>query len=186
MAKPVTVYAWIWFGKLGFCLKENVLTSGPQSCSKRPALASKQEAYRMVSSRSWNLRNRVIYRTEWVKMNTMFAVAGIDSAHIPRIARTGKSCCLLSLDHKVYRVPCRLSFRLSELGPPPESVAPSPLGPGRRHTRLRGRGWGHPIPTMGQTLRYSMYIIIDLRVRLKGTQGWEFFWLRFWILYYCS
>ncbi len=35
---------------------------------------------------------------------------------------------------------------------------------GGRHTRLRGRGWGDPNPTKGQTLWYSMYTIIPLRV----------------------
>ncbi len=29
---------------------------------------------------------------------------------------------------------------------------------GRRHTRSPGRGWGHPIPTKGQTLWYSTYV----------------------------
>ena len=31
-----------------------------------------------------------------------------------------------------------------------------------RHTRLRGRAWGDPIPTKGQTLWYSMYIYYKL------------------------
>ncbi len=41
---------------------------------------------------------------------------------------------------------------------------PSPLGSnGGRHTRLRVRGWGDPIPTKGQTLWYSMHTTIPLR-----------------------
>jgi hypothetical protein len=41
-----------------------------------------------------------------------------------------------------------------------ESVAPQ----GGRHTRLWGRGWGDPIPTMGRTLWYSRYTVIPLLV----------------------
>ncbi len=73
-------------------------------------------------------------------------------------------------------------------------------------TRMRERGWGVPIPTRGFTLWYSyMYFVrggiqrhwgpcfISLFTKfganmeskfLKGTQAGEFFWLRFWILYY--
>jgi hypothetical protein len=48
---------------------------------------------------------------------------------------------------------------------PQKSVAPRPLWvQGGRHTCLRGREWGHPILTMGQTLWYSMYTIIPLSV----------------------
>ncbi len=31
---------------------------------------------------------------------------------------------------------------------------------GGRHTRLRGRGWGDPIPPKGQTLWHSLYTIL--------------------------
>ncbi len=58
----------------------------------------------------------------------------------------------------------RLSVQSSELGPPlsPSSEFVSlPLGSwGGRHTRLRGRGRGDPIPTKGETLWYSLYTII--------------------------
>ncbi len=82
----------------------------------------------------------------------------------------------------------RLSLQSSELGPPTPSPAGErvpPLVPGEGHTRLRerrrrmcppfGSGGGHtrlrerwradPIRTRGQTLCYSRFSIISLRVR---------------------
>ncbi len=52
------------------------------------------------------------------------------------------------------------------IGPPhPQaSVAPPLWVQEGRHTWVRGRGWGDPIPTKGQTLWYSMYTIIPLRL----------------------
>ena len=52
---------------------------------------------------------------------------------------------------------------------PQESVWSLPLGL-RGETRLRGRGWGDPIPTMGQTLWYTLGIHnsfygVDVHVR---------------------
>ncbi len=52
-----------------------------------------------------------------------------------------------------------LSIQLSELGPPIPSPAKECCSPplwaqGRRHTRLRGRGWGDLIPMMEKTLWY--------------------------------
>jgi hypothetical protein len=58
----------------------------------------------------------------------------------------------------------RLSVK-SESGPPtpsPQANVGTPFGSGGGHTRLRGRGWEDPIPTMGQTLWYSMYTILPL------------------------
>ncbi len=49
----------------------------------------------------------------------------------------------------------RLSIQSSELGSPLTRkwvLIPLPLGPGGRHTLLRGRGWGDPIPTNEHTL----------------------------------
>ncbi len=57
----------------------------------------------------------------------------------------------------------RLSVQSSELGPPTYSPASKccypPLGPRGRHTRLRGSGFGDPIPMKGQTFWYSIYTI---------------------------
>ncbi len=44
------------------------------------------------------------------------------------------------------------------------SIAPPLWVQGGRPTRLRGRGWGDPIPTKRQTLWYSMYTIVPLRI----------------------
>ncbi len=58
----------------------------------------------------------------------------------------------------------RLSLQPSELGPPSfpphtqTSVQP-PFGPGGKHTHLRKRGLGVPVPTTGQTLWYSKYFV---------------------------
>jgi hypothetical protein len=67
-----------------------------------------------------------------------------------------------------------LSFQSFELGPPTPSTPP-PAGSvvfplwiqEGRHTRLRGREWGDPIPTKGQTLWYSVHSIIPLRIRVS-------------------
>jgi hypothetical protein len=48
--------------------------------------------------------------------------------------------------------------------PPPRECSSSPFRvQGGRHSRLRWRGWGDPIPTKGQTLWYYMYTIIPLQ-----------------------
>ncbi len=65
---------------------------------------------------------------------------------------------------------CQTFFPMSsELGPPhpQESVAPPCVQGGRQGGTLAygGRGWGDPIPMMGQPLWYSRYAIIPLRDR---------------------
>ena len=56
---------------------------------------------------------------------------------------------------------CQVFCLFAWIGPPhPQaSVAPPLWVQEGRHTRLRGRAWGDPIPTKGQTLWYSMYTI---------------------------
>jgi hypothetical protein len=53
----------------------------------------------------------------------------------------------------VYRVPGFLSSRPNWVPPlpHPQEIGAPLVVKGGRHTPLRGRGWGHPIPTMGQT-----------------------------------
>ncbi len=67
----------------------------------------------------------------------------------------------------VYRVPGFLSSRPNWVPPLPQpqgSVAPPPFGfKGKRHTRLRRRGWGGPNSDEGKTLWYSLYTKIPLR-----------------------
>ncbi len=65
---------------------------------------------------------------------------------------------LISYHHRVheYRVPDFLSGRPNWVPPPtlsPVSEPPPPFGSKGGDTRLRGRRWGDPIPTKGQTLK---------------------------------
>ncbi len=64
-----------------------------------------------------------------------------------------------TVNHRVDRVLSFLSSRPNWEYPTPsqagECVPPPPFGSGGKHTRLRERGWGVPIPTRGQTLWYS-------------------------------
>ncbi len=68
--------------------------------------------------------------------------------------------------HRVYRVPGFL-YSCPNMAPPPSTYLSasecwSPLWvQGRRHIRLRERGWGewNPIPTKGQTLWYFRYTL---------------------------
>ncbi len=66
------------------------------------------------------------------------------------------------LYHRLYRVPGFLFSRPNWVPPlprPQASIAPLPLGVQvGGHTRSRGRGWGDPIPTKGQTLWYFMIL----------------------------
>jgi hypothetical protein len=55
---------------------------------------------------------------------------------------------------------CRSSELAPRSPPLPASVsspAPRPPGVEGTHSHLRGRGWGEPIETKGQTLWYSIY-----------------------------
>jgi hypothetical protein len=66
-----------------------------------------------------------------------------------------------------------LSFKSSKLGPPTPSLPGSvalllpPLGLSERHTCLRGRGWGDPIPTKGQTLWFYNFFTVIVSQSLR-------------------
>jgi hypothetical protein len=61
--------------------------------------------------------------------------------------------------------PQSASFLSSRLNWVAREYCSSPLWvQGGRHTRLPGRGWEDLIPTKGQTLWFSMYTIISLRL----------------------
>ncbi len=68
---------------------------------------------------------------------------------------------------------CQAFCLFAWIGPPhPQATVAPPLWVQEgRHTGLRGRGWGDPIPTKGQTLWYYMYTIIPLRLANIAWRG---------------
>ncbi len=74
----------------------------------------------------------------------------------------GHIVSFVGLHHRVYRVSEAFFFSRPNGVPPP--LTSPPLGPGGRHTRLRGREWrGTPLRRWDRQLWYSMYTIIPLR-----------------------
>ncbi len=69
--------------------------------------------------------------------------------------------------HRVQYTECQSSNQVVRIGSPHpltrKRVFLPPFGSKGETHSLGGRGWGDPIPTMGQTLCYSRYTIISLR-----------------------
>ncbi len=91
---------------------------------------------------------------------------------------------LLCYFHRVYRVP-RLSLQSFELAPPAPSPASKCCPPlwfqgGGTHS-LAGSGRGKPIRTKGQTLWYSRYGKIPLRLFLSWLFLIEYFLWSVWV-----